>query len=217
MRKGYLSHKRTAKAQARLRSSPEPSLFAHMTYGPRGSFRQRAKDLSLHVGLEDHKSGDFLVNWLKSVSSWEYELFHNVRARPYLFTLPSHVAFIVSCANITSCDRCVHWKDTVVGAGWCLLFWTSHGPLLRIFKCVNGCLCTNLTCIMMKTNTLPLINLGKDVLLWFNATLWGLIKWCVNSDVYLLKYYKFNYYTILEALERRLHLRRFFGIYQKHW
>ena len=35
MRLWYLSHRRTAKAQARLRGSPEPLLFAHIKYGSR--------------------------------------------------------------------------------------------------------------------------------------------------------------------------------------
>ena len=44
----YLSHMRTAKAQARLRIrevTPEPSLFAHMSYRTRRGFRPRISHL----------------------------------------------------------------------------------------------------------------------------------------------------------------------------
>ena len=37
MRLWFLSHRRTAKAQARLRISPEPSLFAHIMEVDEGS------------------------------------------------------------------------------------------------------------------------------------------------------------------------------------
>ena len=49
MKKGYLSHRQTAKAQASLHIravSPEPLLFAHTIKGVRGSFRQTAIALS---------------------------------------------------------------------------------------------------------------------------------------------------------------------------
>ena len=47
--KFYLSHRRTAKAQARLRICavlPEPSLFAHMKYGSRGRVRPKIRHLA---------------------------------------------------------------------------------------------------------------------------------------------------------------------------
>ena len=53
MRKRYLSHRQTVKAQASLHIcavSPEPSLFAHTVKGVRGSFRQRATSLTLSSG-----------------------------------------------------------------------------------------------------------------------------------------------------------------------
>ena len=54
MRKGSLSHRQTAKAQASLHiraASPENSLFAHTIKGLRGSFRQRAHILDPFVWL----------------------------------------------------------------------------------------------------------------------------------------------------------------------
>ena len=48
-----LSRRQTAQAQASLRFRavlPEPLLFAHTTYGPRGSFRQRATSQALLSG-----------------------------------------------------------------------------------------------------------------------------------------------------------------------
>ena len=49
----YLSHRRTAKAQARLRNravSPEPSLFAHMKYEGRRRFRPNMRRVAPLVG-----------------------------------------------------------------------------------------------------------------------------------------------------------------------
>ena len=54
IRKWYSPHRQTVKAQVSLRIcavSTEPSLFAHMTHGPRGDFRQNTKDLAFEVLL----------------------------------------------------------------------------------------------------------------------------------------------------------------------
>ena len=53
MRLWYLSHRRSAKAQASLRVravSPEPSLFAHMKYGSRRRIWQKIRHLALLDG-----------------------------------------------------------------------------------------------------------------------------------------------------------------------
>ena len=52
MRLWYLSHRRTAKAQARLRIcavSPEPSLFAHIKYGSRWRVWPKSDSGLLHM------------------------------------------------------------------------------------------------------------------------------------------------------------------------
>ena len=75
MRLWYLSHRRSAKAQASLRIRavlPEPSLFAHMEYGSRQMVRPKFKHLATLDGCtcalkneftEDEKC-HILMSWL---------------------------------------------------------------------------------------------------------------------------------------------------------
>ena len=71
MRKGYLSYRLTAKAQASLHIhivSPEPPLFPHTIQGTRGSFRQEPEIwprwIAGHACLKEYKPYDGKVPYL---------------------------------------------------------------------------------------------------------------------------------------------------------